>query len=139
MLKIPCYFSATVKRAWLLRPLNSCLQVDTDWLTKNSGIPLLDIKLQLIQLKGGDPKNPQYEVHFAPVLDKEEGDKSLEMQVNNWANDYKNLASCIKRVDKRATDAGIHSLPLLLAPVPGRGAGGGGGLCQPNHASPGEV
>eukprot|EP00667_Euglena_gracilis_P000150 EG_transcript_150 len=102
------YVNGIVQKAVLgtIQKLTSLLanQVDSEWLVKNNGIPLLDIKLLLVQVKSPDPRVQAFEVHFSPVLDKEEGDKSLQLQVNNWAADYKNLASCIKRIDTGEDD-----------------------------------
>lgn len=90
--------------------------MDSEWLVKNNGIPLLDIKLLLVQVKSPDPRVQAFEVHFSPVLDKEEGDKSLQLQVNNWAADYKNLASCIKRIDTGLSPKSHQTNPALKPP-----------------------
>ena len=44
----------------IIQYLTSLLQnqVDSAWISSNNGIPLLDVKLMLTQLKNNDPKNP---------------------------------------------------------------------------------
>ena len=85
-------------------------QLDKDWLAKNNGIPLLDIKLLLGQSKVADPGSPKtmittLEARFSPPLDVGEATgfaaaaQPLEVQANGWITDYKNLACCIQRID----------------------------------------
>jgi len=81
-------------------------QVDKNWLTKHSGIPLLDIKLQLAQSKAVVPgMPPTFDVKFSPQLDNTDApttskdQMSLQTMVGGWMADYQNLATCIQRVD----------------------------------------
>ena len=72
-------------------------QVSTQWLKDNDGLPLLDIKLVLMQpsLISADVS----EARFEPHLSSREGTGSIDTIVNEWIKDYNDTAQCVTRLD----------------------------------------
>eukprot|EP00755_Sulcionema_specki_P010433 Sspe_Gene.46473::Locus_23213_Transcript_1_1_Confidence_1.000_Length_5937::g.46473::m.46473/K10408/DNAH; dynein heavy chain, axonemal len=75
-------------------------QLDPAWLTKHSGIPLIDIKLILDKHPLPGKRHPH--ARFNPDLAGAPG--ALDSMVNEWVNDYKAASRNFSRLDNPADD-----------------------------------
>ncbi|RYG70338.1 hypothetical protein EON64_00425, partial [archaeon] len=92
-------------------------QVDPATITKDDKLPLIEIKLDLISIKGSDDVRHD-EVRFIPDLQENNG-KGIRDLVNSWIGSFFNVATLFKRLDNEGTYLreihADHSVKMLLA------------------------